>query len=126
MVIASGLKPYAVEKRPIGLGWSIGIALAVCFVSVRAVETSGDPIAFARVAFSALSIGMFFAVRRYSLIRGLLFALAIEVVSGTALFVFVDLPMVDRLGPEIGRSAAMILERSEPNAFHELAMLVRR
>jgi hypothetical protein len=126
MVIAGGLQPYIESKRTISPGWSVALVVAVCAVSVRAVESSGDPVAFMRVVLSALSIGVFFAVRRYSLWRGLLIALAIEIVSGTALFVFVDLPIVAKIGPEIGRSAAMLLERGAPHAFHALAMLVRR
>jgi hypothetical protein len=126
MVIASGLKPYAVAKRPIGIGWSIAIAVAVCFISVRAVEASDDPVGFTRVVLSALSIGTFFAVRRYSLVRGLLLALSIEIVSGSALFVFVDLPMVDRVGTQIGRSAAMFLDRSAPTVVRGIVSLARR
>jgi len=126
MVIASGLQPYSGSKRSIGVGWSVALAFAVCAVSVRAVESSGDPVAFMRVVLSALSIGVFFAVRRYSLLRGLLLAVSIELVSGAALFVFVDYPIVAKIGPEIGRSAAMLLERGAPDVSHGLAMLVRR
>jgi hypothetical protein len=126
MVFAGSLKPYTASKRTIGVGWSFALVIAVCAISVRAVESSGDPVAFMRVVLSAISIGVFFAVRRYSLMRGLLVALAIEFASGAALFVFVDYPILARVGPEIGRSAAMLLERGAPNAFHALAMLVRR
>jgi hypothetical protein len=125
MVIAGGLKPYAVSK-PMGLGWSFALVTAVCAVSVRAVETSGDPVAFMRVVLSAISIGVFFTVRRFSLLRGILLAVSIELVSGAALFVFVDYPVIERIGPQIGRSAAMLLERGAPSVFHELAMIVRR
>jgi len=125
MVLAGSFKPYA-DSKPIGVGWSIALATAVCAVSVRAVESSGDPVAFMRVVLSAISIGVFFAVRRYSLLRGILLALAIELISGTALFVFVDYPVVAKVGPEIGRAAAMLLERGAPSVSHELAMLVRR
>jgi hypothetical protein len=125
MVLAGNFKPDTGSK-PIGLGWSVALATAVCAVSVRAVESSGDPVAFMRVVLSAVSIGVFFTVRRYSLLRGILLAVAIELVSGAALFAFVDYPVIAKIGPQIGRSAAMLLERAAPSVFHELAMLVRR
>jgi hypothetical protein len=125
MVLAGNLKTDGGSK-PIGLGWSVALATAVCAVSVRAVESSGDPVAFMRVVLSAVSIGVFFTVRRYSLLRGILLAVAIELVSGAALFAFVDYPVIAKIGPQIGRSAAMLLERGAPSVFHELAMLVRR
>jgi hypothetical protein len=125
MVVASGLKPYGESKRPMSLGWSIALVIAVCAVGLRAVESSGDPIGFTRVVVSALSIGIFFAVRRYSLVRGLLLAVGFEIVSGAALFVLVDLPLVAKIGPELGRATAIVLERGAPNVVHVIGMLAR-
>ena len=125
MVLASDLRPAIVTKRPMSLGWSIALVIAVCAVGLRAVESSGDPIGFTRVVVSSLSIGIFFAVRRYSLIKGLMFALAFELAAGTALFVLVDLPLVNKIGPELGRATAILLERGAPNVVHVIGMLAR-
>ncbi len=113
------------EPKPLSIGWAFAIAVACCALGVRATEASGDTLGFSRVVCSAIVLAAFFYLRRFSLVKGLVLALSLEIVFGGALFVFVDYPFVRTHAPELGRVTVMTLQRFEHRSAHAPATLAK-
>jgi hypothetical protein len=125
MVSVRALGTIHAEHRPISPGWAVTLTVAFVALGARAVEASGDSVSFTRIVVSAISLGAFFAVRRYSFIKGLLLALAVEVAAGTTLFVMVDLPFLQAHAPQLAVATVRTLERLEPRYAHAHVKLAR-
>jgi hypothetical protein len=125
MVSVRSLGTYRDEHRPLSVGWAVTLVVAFTALGARAVATSGDCADFARVLVSAISLGAFFTVRRYSFVKGVLLALAIEATSGTAVFMMIDLPFLNAHAPQLAVATVKTLERLERQYVREPAKLAR-
>lgn len=113
------------RPKPISLGWAIAIVIAFCALGVRACEASGDTLSFARILVSAIVLGTFFLTRRFSIVKGIVLALTVEVACGSALFVMVDYPFVRAHAPELGLVTVRTLERFEQRSAPAHATLAQ-
>jgi hypothetical protein len=125
MQLSGALRTEALDPRPIGVGWAIALSGAFAVLAIRVTETEGDPLGFVRILSSAFAIGVFFFVRRFSVVKGLLMAAAIEVATGSALFAIVDMPFIKAHAPVIAQMTVMSLERLERTSVREPATLAK-
>jgi hypothetical protein len=90
---------------------ALAIAVAVAALGARALE-AGDPAMFFRVVSGAVLLAAFVFGRRRAIAQRVALAVGLEVVLGSAVFVYVDLPFAVRWGSEMGVGGADLLWRT--------------